>query len=961
MVFVDLFYNLTLLVAFSVVSGIVAQRWRITSLPGELLQGFLFGSAAVAGMLRPLVVAPGIIFDGRSVMISLCALFFGCKAVVVASFIAVLLRLYQGGAGAFTGSVVILSSAFIGLIFRWRYKEAVFALKTREFIIIGLVVHVAMLAEMFLLPGNMAMSVLKIISLPVLLLYPLVTALIGNILAGQEAFRNSLETLRRSEEQYRLVMNNMYDVLWVMDMKTLGWIYLSPSIERLTGYTVEEVFGISHSKIATAESHSRFNSLVASRRESFFKNKAEKHVYVDEFEQVRKDGMSVWVEVVSKYIETEWGEAVIQGVTRDVDSRKKAELLRDLNLKKLRESEERISALLNAIPDLIFVFSRDGFFKDFHIGEKAPPIIEPQTFIGRHFRDFLPPDLTDIVLTNMQMLFETGQPRYVEYEATLGARKCLFEGRMVESGKNDVLVIVRDISEHKRVEEALYETEQIFNQFMENSPVYVFFKDSDIRSIRLSRNYEQMLGRPLDELIGKTMDELFPSDLAKSMIADDQRILREGKLVTAEEEFNGRFYTTIKFPIRQKNGSNYLAGYTIDNTEKILAERENRRLEQQIQHTQKLESLGVLAGGIAHDFNNILMAVLGHAELAMFEISSLSPARGNILQIITATRRAAELCRQMLTYSGKTSFILEPLNLNELIEEMSDLLKASISKKVIMNIRSEKSCPLIMADSSQIGQVLMNLIVNGSDAIGDHNGLLTISTGTEWCDEQYLTSTELREKLSPGLYAYMEVSDNGCGMDEATRTRIFEPFFSTKFTGRGLGLAAVLGIIRAHNGLVKVDSELGKGTTFKVMFPAMEGETKKCTEPSSPILGIYKNRGTVLLVDDEEEIRALSKTLLELFGFNVLTACDGVEAVDVYKKNSDEIVLIILDLTMPRMDGAETFAVLHRLRPDVKVVIASGYSKEDIASQFSGTGLAGVLQKPFSQAQLSGLLAEILQ
>ena len=387
---------------------------------------------------------------------------------------------------------------------------------------------------------------------------------------------------------------------------------------------------------------------------------------------------------------------------------------------------------------------------------------------------------------------------------------------------------------------------------------------------------------------------------------------------------------------------------------------ERRNLERQVQQAQKLESLGVLAGGIAHDFNNILMAVLGHAELALEKISPLSPARVDLTDIGTAALHAADLCRQMLAYAGKSSFALERVGLRELVEEMAHLLKTSISKKAILNLHLERGLPPVHADPSQIRQIVMNLVINASEAIGDRSGVITVSVGATRCDEEYLQKTELREDLAPGLYVHLEVTDTGGGMDAETRARIFEPFFSTKFAGRGLGLAAALGIVRAHKGALKVYSEPGKGTTFKILLPALtEGEDATPSSESSP-LADWWGRGSILLVDDEESLIALGARMLEHLGFTVLTAADGLQAVELYRERGKEIDLVLMDLTMPHMDGAEAFSELRRLNPDVRVVLASGYSHEDVASRFAGKGLDGVLQKPYTLAKLRESLAGMM-
>jgi CheY-like chemotaxis protein len=383
-------------------------------------------------------------------------------------------------------------------------------------------------------------------------------------------------------------------------------------------------------------------------------------------------------------------------------------------------------------------------------------------------------------------------------------------------------------------------------------------------------------------------------------------------------------------------------------------------MERQVKQAQKMESLGILAGGIAHDFNNLLMVVLGHAELALNRIPPMSPAHENITEITIAARRAAELCRQMLAYAGKASFSLERVELRELVEEMAGLLKTTISKKAILNLNLERGLPPVQADPSQIRQIMMNLLINASEAIGDRSGVITVSVGATRCDEEYLQKTELPEDLVPGLYVHLEVTDTGSGMDPDTQARIFEPFFTTKFTGRGLGLAAVLGIVHAHKGALKVYSDPGKGTTFKILFPALEDAMKSArTKDSSPLAG-WRGRGTILLVDDEVSLINMEARFLEHLGFTVLTAADGQQAVDLYREWGKEIDLVLMDLLMPQMDGVEAFGELRKLNPDVRVVLSSGYSDEDVRSRFAGKSLAGILQKPYTPARLLETLAGLL-
>ena len=399
-----------------------------------------------------------------------------------------------------------------------------------------------------------------------------------------------------------------------------------------------------------------------------------------------------------------------------------------------------------------------------------------------------------------------------------------------------------------------------------------------------------------------------------------------------------------------------------DITERKEAEEEKRRIEEQIRQTHKLESLGVLAGGIAHDYNNLLMVVLGHAELASREIPPTSAAGGNLAEITAAAQRAAALSRQMLAYAGRAAFAVERVGLRDLLEEMAPLLQAAISGNAILTLNLERDLPPIEADPGQIRQIAMNLVINASEAIGDRSGTITVSAGATHCDEEYLRKTERHDDVAPGPYVHLEVTDTGSGMDAETRGRIFEPFFTTKFTGRGLGLAAVQGIVRGHKGALKVVSEPGKGTTFKVLFPALtEGRDATRSPLSSPPADL-RGKGTILLVDDEGSLIDLGSQMLEYLGFAVLTAADGLQAVDLYRERGKEIDLVLLDLTMPNMDGARAFDELRQLNPDVRIVLASGYSLEDVAVRFEGKGLDGVLQKPYTfdklRESLAGLLPE---
>ncbi|HEY4745171.1 MAG TPA: response regulator, partial [Desulfuromonadaceae bacterium] len=381
-----------------------------------------------------------------------------------------------------------------------------------------------------------------------------------------------------------------------------------------------------------------------------------------------------------------------------------------------------------------------------------------------------------------------------------------------------------------------------------------------------------------------------------------------------------------------------------DISEQKRAEEERLSLERQLLHAQKLESLGVLAGGIAHDFNNILMAIIGNSDLALMRINPESPAVDNLRSIETAAARAADLAKQMLAYSGKGAFVVENHDVNDLLEEMLHILQVSISKKAVLRLNLNRPLPPVEADATQIRQIVMNLVINASEAIGDKSGVIAISTGCMDCARSYLKDVWLDENISEGLYVYIEVTDSGCGMDKETLAKLFDPFFTTKFTGRGLGMAAVLGIVRGHKGAIRVYSEPGKGSSFKILLPA-SGKPAEIFNHAGRH-DDWRGSGTVLLVDDEETIRGIGREMLKELGFDVVTANDGREAIEMYKSRSD-IAFVILDLTMPHVDGEQCFRELRVVNPDIRVIMSSGFSEQEVTQKFVGKGLAGFIQKPY--------------
>jgi PAS domain S-box-containing protein len=392
--------------------------------------------------------------------------------------------------------------------------------------------------------------------------------------------------------------------------------------------------------------------------------------------------------------------------------------------------------------------------------------------------------------------------------------------------------------------------------------------------------------------------------------------------------------------------------------ERREAEEQRRRLETQVQHTQRLESLGVLAGGIAHDFNNLLASIMGYASLASSDLPEESTARQSIERVLFAARSAADLTQQMLAYSGRGTFVLEAVNVTQLIERVARLLESTIPKKATLRLHLAAGLPCIHADASQIQQVVMNLITNAAESLVDGYGSVDVTTGVEWVGAGQQSAKERGETLAAGDYVFLEVKDTGRGMGPETLNRIFDPFFTTKFTGRGLGLAAVLGIVRGHHGGINVQSRPSEGTTFRVLFPAVAvSQSNEETYPAA--LESWTGQGTVLVVEDQAPVRDLARMILERSGLNVLTAEDGRQAVAVFTKHSRDVHAVLLDLSMPGMDGVEVLQYMTGLAPEVRVVLCSGYNEQDVNARLDGLKPAGFLRKPYHPSELLDRLRAI--
>ncbi|MET0592256.1 MAG: response regulator [Polyangiaceae bacterium] len=503
--------------------------------------------------------------------------------------------------------------------------------------------------------------------------------------------------------------------------------------------------------------------------------------------------------------------------------------------------------------------------------------------------------------------------------------------------------------------------------------IVIFALDREYRYLAFNENHARTMKHiwGVDIRVGDSMLDLIsrPDDREKARRNFDRALGGESFTVIEEygdERIHRNVYQDVYSPICDDAANVIgLTVYLTDITEQRVAEREledyRNRLEElvkqrtleleaahaQLLHAQKLESLGVLAGGIAHDFNNLLAVILARTELTTSLLPSEHAARAHVDIVRDTALEARMLTKQLLGYSGKGKFVVQNVDLSEMVEGMSQLLRASIRKSICLKFELGELPAAVEVDVTQVRQVLLNLATNAAEAIGDGPGVVTIRTRKIDLDENELRRACVKSAVLPGPHIALEVEDNGSGMDDHIRSKLFDPFFTTKFSGRGLGLAAVLGIVTSHRGTILLQTEPGKGSSFTVIFPLSRAAAEPVARPPEANWDSFRGEGTVLVVDDERPVRMVTAEILASLGYDVLQAEGGRRACELYREHADRIRVVLLDLTMPEMSGEETLRELQAIRSDVKVIVLTGYTEDEARLRFVRGELAGFLAKPF--------------
>ncbi|MGA3098825.1 MAG: PAS domain S-box protein, partial [Bryobacteraceae bacterium] len=676
------------------------------------------------------------------------------------------------------------------------------------------------------------------------------------------------------------------------------------------------------------------------------------------------DGRQRWLLATAGYLGTgPSGNSQFAYTILDLTDRQQAE-------EKLLQSEERYRMMFDTMLEgfciIEVIFDAGDRPVDYRFLE-INPAFEAQTGLknarGRLMRELAPEHEAHWFEIYGQVAL-TGQPaRFVNEARALDRWYDVSAYRVGGPESRRVAILFNDISDRMRALEALRQSEireraraAELEALMDAAPAAIFVsRDAECRSMTGNRAAHELLRRqpglnlsksapegerPMNFRAMKGGIEIPNEELPAQKAASGGQPVRNYELDIVFEDGECLNLVGDATPLLDEDGKSRGSVAVMSNVTEL------KRAETRLREAQKLESLGLLAGGVAHDFNNLLVGVIGNASLAREVLPPDNPAAELLEGVIQAGDQAAHLTRQMLAYSGKGRFLVEPLNLSALIPEMTGLVRPSISKKIALYLDLTDDLPPIEADRGQVQQVFMNLALNAAEAIGSHDGLISVRTGVEDVDDRYLRLHPAVAALRPGKYVCLEVRDTGCGMDDATLARIFDPFFSTKFTGRGLGLAAVAGILRGHAGGVAVTSAPGQGSCFTALFPAamrLLGE-----RPAAARDAALQGGGVVLVVDDEKVVREMVRKSLERYGYTVLLADSGLEAIDVLRRHPGDIALVILDLSMPKMSGEEALPELRKIRPQVKVVVSSGYSESEAMDLFKGQRVSGFIQKPYT-------------
>jgi len=777
----------------------------------------------------------------------------------------------------------------------------------------------------------------------------------------------------REEALYRSLVENAFDAIYMLEDK--HYVYVNPRFCEITGYTFDELTDpeFDYEVLLPPET----SDLIDSRYRARSSGREVPGGYTVEI--LKRSGERALVDVSTVSLAESQGEVRVLGIMRDVTERERAR-------RELRESRRFLESILSNVPGMVFRChnSRDWKMDFVSPGARDLTGYRPEELLGNRavaFGDLILADDRQRVWETVQAAVDSAEKSYsLSYRIRHrnGSVRHVWEhGSVIPDGFEDessIEGIISDVTEIRRTTERYAASQSRLEAIIKSMHDILFVFDRRGRFIHYYAPQDSRLLMSPSEFLGRHYSEVLPGNLAERMDAAF-RISRGGQVSDFEYSLDlgegKRHYMARLSPLVENGEFAGVISVSRDITSIVEAERQRMKIQEELQRAQKLESMGIMAGGVAHDFNNLLEGIIGQVDLAIAEETDASSLRSRLTRIRNAASRASELSDKMLAYSGKGGKSLQRVDVRGLLQSMERFLNTAVSSDAELTMDLCRDPAWVVGDASQLQQVVLNLVMNASEAVEGSGGRITISLDRMEMNSSDLAATYINDELSTGSYVKMTVSDNGCGMDEETVSRAFDPFFTTKFTGRGLGLASVLGIVRGHGGAVSLDSTPGEGSMVAIILPeASEDDLSQYDSAGLSSDAVYVSRtasssrgpvaesaGRILVVDDERIILETASELLSHMGYGVETASSGEAALELIRSDeSGSICLVLLDVTMPGMDGLQTLGAMRKVRPDIEVVVSSGYAKEEIMPRFMEIGVSGFLHKPYSLSKLAEAL-----
>jgi len=937
--YVDLIQNTSLMVALTTLYSLLSRLNRYGETWGKVLSGLLFGGVAMVGMQLPFHYAPGVIYDGRSIILAMAGLFGGGTAAVVSMVLAGACRAYMSGAGMWAGLGTIIGCAGVGLAFRRGYGNRPDRMDILSLYGFGISVHIVMIAcQLLIQPWPSGLSVINRIWLPILLIFPTVTVLMGLFLGTEERRIQAERSLRDSEEKYRGVVQNANEGITVTQGGKLKFI--NPKVLKVSGYSEEELMSRPFIEFVYPDDQ----PVAMKHHLERLKGKETPEVYV--LRLIAKDGDIKWLENNGVSITWEGKPATLNLLT-DITERKRTE-------EALLSEKKIIAAILDSTPGVIYLYNDRAKLVRWNKKHEQMTGYTSEELYGMHVLDWFKGDEKSLsaVTEGLENTLANGFGDAVaDLQRKDGSKIPMYftASSLTMDDKPYFVGIGIDISERKSIDEERTLLSSVIEQAEEN----VLITDDRRTILYINPAFERSSGYRCEELKGQKLKKLRSDQHDEAFYHTTKKILDRGEVwmgVIFNKGKNGTIFEiegTIS-PIRDASGciTHFVAvGRNMSRF---------RRLEKELKQAQKLDALGTLAGGIAHDFNNLLMGIQGRASLISLDLETSHLYQEHIHAIEEYIRSATSLTHQLLGFARGGKYEVKPVDMNELVRGSSAMFGRT-RKEIKIDTQCQESPLVVEVDGDQIEQVLLNMYINAWQSMPPEGGALYLETQTVMLDEDDCKP----HQTEPGRYVKVSITDTGSGMDEATLQRIFDPFFTTKekSRGTGLGLASAYGIIKNHGGLITVYSEIGHGTTFNICLPLSNREAHRDVHVEE---GFTKGSSTILLVDDEKMILDVGRAMLERLGYCVMASGGGQEAVQAITDQGSKIDLVILDLIMPGMDGGTTFDRIREIQPDMPVLLSSGYAINGHADKIMRRGCNGFIQKPYNISELSKKIRKVL-